>query len=111
MFAYLLVLILLVLISGYVPARKASAQAYIRLQLARKRKITLARESWDAAHNKQSAFALGALLCLIALVLTVFLPGVDSIVDVLPLIPAAVMAGVMAVTAALYHYKEQNQCN
>lgn len=111
MFAYLLVLILLVLIAGYVPARKASAQAYIRLQLARKREITRARERWDAADNKQSAFALGALLCLIALALTVFLPGVGGIADLLPLIPAGVMAAVMATTAVVYHNKEQNKCN
>lgn len=105
--AFLLSFLVVYCTVRYVPARRRAEAAYVNLQHSTRRAITPARTKWDIAQKRQLVFALTGTLFCIGVIFSVFLPGVESIVQFIPLVIALVSMGVIGVTALWCSYREQ----
>lgn len=92
---------------SYVVARREGVKKYIQLQRAKKRAIVKARAIWDRADNRQTAWRLASYLFAIGVVFAVFMPGLSSIYQLLPIaITIAAMAALL-ITAFKSQLEEQ----
>lgn len=106
--AFLLALVVAGCTWRYVALRHQSAEAFLDLQRAIRRKIGPARKRWDKAHERQQVFLLSGALAFIGLILAVFLPGVSSLVQLVPMGIGLIAAAVAGLTALRCAWREQN---